>query len=142
MVVEITKFLFDHHKDDNFENEAIEKIISLLPKEHANREFAKGFLHVIKNENIELNDGYEVNLLLHIVCKDGKLVDLTPYEVRIFEVLAKAEDHTLTFDEISDKVWHYKQDVCNIRVNVNNIRNKMGREIIQNIKGKGYRLNA
>lgn len=142
MVVEITRYLVEHQYDKDFVEEAITKVIAYMPKEHANRDFAIGFLHVIRNEDIDLNDGYKVNLLLHAVFKDGKPIDLTPYEVRIFEVLAKAPDHMLTFEEISDKVWHYKQDVCNIRVNVNNIRKKMGKHIIENVKGKGYRLNA
>lgn len=142
MVVEITRYLVEHQYDDDFIEEAINEIIRYMPKEHANRNFAIGFLHVIRNEDIDLNDGYKVNLLLNAVFKDGEMINLTPYEVRIFEVLAKAPDHMLTFEEISDKVWHYKQDVCNIRVNINNIRKKMGKHIIENVKGKGYRLNA
>lgn len=142
MVVEFTRFLFENYRNDNFEELAKSKLIELLPEKEKTPEFAEGFLDVLKNELIVLDNGYTVNLILHVVCKDEEIVNLTPCEVRIVEVLAENDDHYIDFETLSQKVWHYPADMCNIRVNINSIRRKMGPDVIENIKGKGYKLNV
>lgn len=142
MLIDYTRFLFENYKREDFKEMAIEELIKLLPEKEKTREFAEGLLDVMKHEEIRFNNGVSINLLLHVVCIDNEAVNLTPCEVQIVETLAQAPGYKLDFESLSQKVWHYKVDMCNIRVNINNIRRKMGFDFIENIKGKGYKLNV
>lgn len=142
MLAEYTQFLFEHYKDDDFSKISRQKLMEMLPDDLKDPDFIDKFLKVLKREEVRFKNGISINFMLHVVCINDERVNLTPCEVSIIEELAKAEDYTLTFEELAFNVWHYTADICNIRVNVTNIRRKMGNYIIENIKGKGYRLNV
>lgn len=141
MLVELTQYIKDNYKTEGFREEAVAKIMEMLPEDERTPEYAGKILDLLMNEVIPLRGGYSLNLLLHAVYKNGDIVELTPYEMKIVEELAKSPCG-LKFDELSQRVWHYRVNNMNIRVYINRIRQKMGPEIIDSLKGEGYRLNG
>lgn len=139
MILELTQFLFDNYKKDNFIDLAEDKLIELLPAYDVDRDFTLKLLSILKNETVILSNDYNINLLLHVVCKGDTPIYLTPTEERIIEILAQNKGHIVTYREIITDVWKYADDNTILKVNMCNLKKKIDIPIIT-IKGVGYLL--
>ena len=74
---------------------------------------------------------------------DTKEINLPPKEFNILSLLYSAPEKIFTRKEITDAVsrkdWFYKEHT--IDVYIYNIRKELGGNIIQTIKGVGYKLS-
>jgi DNA-binding response OmpR family regulator len=75
---------------------------------------------------------------------DGKVVDLTAREFALLETLLRQAGQVLSRGELLLKVWGYSFDPTSniVDVYVNTLRTKLGRDIIETVRGAGYRLRA
>ena len=75
--------------------------------------------------------------------RDGRLVDLTPKEFGVLELLLVVAGVVLSAETLLDKVWDEHADPFTnaVRITVGTLRRKLGEPpIIQTVTGAGYRI--
>lgn len=77
------------------------------------------------------------------VLRAGRPVALTPLEWRILGALARRQGQTLTRAELAAAFDGHAMDPTDnaIGVHLYNIRRKLGKDSIQTIRGRGFRLS-
>ena len=70
-------------------------------------------------------------------------VALTPRELGLLEYLLRRPDRVVTKIEILDHVWDAAADVNPnaVEVYVGYLRRKLGRQVVETVRGAGYRLD-
>ena len=78
------------------------------------------------------------------VTVDGARVALTPRELGLLEYLLRRPDRVVTKVEILDHVWDAAADVNPnaVEVYVGYLRRKLGRRLVETVRGAGYRLET
>jgi len=78
------------------------------------------------------------------VTVDGVAVALTPRELGLLEYLLRRPDRLITKIEILDHVWDTAADVNPnaVEVYVGYLRRKLGRQVVETVRGSGYRLTT
>ena len=73
-----------------------------------------------------------------------KTVDLTAREFGLLETLIRHADQVLSREQLLSHVWGYSFDPTTNLVNVyvNSLRKKLGPNVIQTVRGVGYRLSS
>ena len=73
---------------------------------------------------------------------DEKVVDLTAREFSLLETLLRHPDQVLSREQLLSQVWGYFFDPTSNLVNVyvNALRRKLGADVIETVRGAGYRL--
>jgi two-component system, OmpR family, response regulator len=76
------------------------------------------------------------------VTVDDEMVALTPREFGLLEYLLQNPDRVVTKIEILDHVWDAAAEVNPnaVEVYIGYLRRKLGRQLVQTVRGVGYRL--
>lgn len=92
--------------------------------------------HVLSANSVRLD------LMTRRVTVDGKPVQLTSREFALLETFLRHPDQVLSREQLLSHVWGYFFDPNTNLVNVyvNNLRKKLGAEILETVRGAGYRL--
>jgi DNA-binding response OmpR family regulator len=71
-------------------------------------------------------------------------IDLTAREFSLLEVLLRHADQVLSREQLLSHVWGYSFDPTTNLVNVyiSALRQKLGADVIETVRGAGYRLRA
>jgi DNA-binding response OmpR family regulator len=98
-------------------------------------------------KRIEVEGVLIIDLGKHEVLVKGRKVDLTSAEFKILGLLASKRGWVFTRDQILDHLWGHEKIVLDrtIDVHIRNLREKLGPEgadLIKNIRGVGYKLEA
>ncbi len=91
---------------------------------------------------IEIKGGYRYNLASFALFKDDEEIMLSKTERMIFDLFVKHQSQVLTTDMITEYVWDEYVDPANVRVQINNLRKKLTKDLIKNIRGVGYKLES
>ena len=97
-----------------------------------------------KNENIIKIKDISFDLDKLELSKNNIVVDLTPLEIKLVNLLFLNIDKVVSRNSILDKIWEWTgNDVDDHTVTVyfKRIREKIGTDIIKTIKGIGYRID-
>jgi DNA-binding response OmpR family regulator len=81
----------------------------------------------------------------HEVRLGEDLINLSPREYRLLEYFLRHPDGVLTKSELLDKVWDERLgggDPNTVEVYVGYLRRKLGVDVVQTVRGAGYRLGA
>lgn len=108
----------------------------LLRIQNVLRRFNKG-TKLVKFDNLELDVDQS------IVKVDGRIVDLTALEYKIFTTLLEQAEKIVPREKILDEIWAASGRVVNdntVSVYVKRLRQKIGTDHIQTVKCLGYRL--
>ena len=75
---------------------------------------------------------------------DGRTVDFTAREFSVLETFMRHPDQVLSREQLLSQVWGYDFDPTTNLVNVyvNTLRKKLGADVIETVRGAGYRLRA
>lgn len=78
------------------------------------------------------------------VTVDGVPVDLTAHEVAVLSYLVHNAGRLISRTELSDHIYEYDgdRDSNTIAVFINRLRKKLGTDLIQTIRGRGYMIDA
>ncbi len=76
------------------------------------------------------------------VLLDGRLVELTTREFALVEHLIRARDRVVTKAELLEAVWQGSAGPNTVEVYVGYLRRKLGPDLVQTVRGGGYRLVA
>ncbi|TVP53356.1 MAG: DNA-binding response regulator [Halomonadaceae bacterium] len=76
--------------------------------------------------------------LLH----EGNEVNISRLEWRLLEALVNAPGKTFTPDQLQDRLYGYSEGVESnaLNVHVHNLRRKLGNDVIETVRGLGFRL--
>ena len=86
--------------------------------------------------------GLEVDLVNHVVQKNGQALDLTAREWAVFEALVQRPGALLSKSQLEDRLYEFGAEIESntIEVYVSRLRKRLGREVIETVRGMGYRL--
>lgn len=86
--------------------------------------------------------GLEVDLIEHSVHRDGRPVDLTAREWALFEAFVQRPGTLLSKAQLEDRLYEFGAEIESntIEVYVSRLRKRLGREVIETVRGMGYRL--
>ena len=79
----------------------------------------------------------------HVAVWNGARVELTKREYRILDTLLRNRDRVLSRKQLEEALYGWGEEVESnaIEVHVHNLRRKLSRELIETVRGAGYRLN-
>lgn len=92
--------------------------------------------NIISYKNITLNkENYEV-------IQDGTKVFLTVREFEILKLLMESPNKVFSRNNLLNSVWSYDYfgDEKIVNTHIKNIRKKLGNDIIETVRGAGYKL--
>lgn len=92
-------------------------------------------------EKIELPLGYIYDTKSFSLFKDDEVIQLSKTEKMIIELFIKNKKFVVTSEMLQEYVWDDYVDPANIRVQINNLRKKLDKDLILNVRGLGYKLN-
>lgn len=84
----------------------------------------------------------ELNIQSHELKKSGDLLELTPKEFDLLEVLLKNSGKVLTRDILLESIWGYEYsgDTRTVDVHIRRLRGKIGDDYIKTVRGVGYKF--
>lgn len=87
-------------------------------------------------------DDVELDLKHRVARKAGAIVDLTAREWAILEPLVLRPGSVLSREQLEDKLFGWGHEVASnaVEVYVHGIRKKLGQQVVQNIRGLGYKV--
>jgi DNA-binding response OmpR family regulator len=88
--------------------------------------------------------GVRLDLRTRRAVVGDKTVDLTGREFALLEILLRHADQVLSREQLLSHVWGYYYDPGTnvVNVYVNSLRRKLGSEVIESVRGVGYRLRG
>ncbi len=94
------------------------------------------------SNQLQLPLGYTLHLSAHELSKADEVISLTPREYTLLECFALHSERAYTRDELIERVWPEESDVDTkvVDVFVSTVRRKLGEDIIETVRGVGYRL--
>ena len=83
-----------------------------------------------------------INLATHSVLHGGNPVRLSRREFSLLRALAERPGHILSREQLEDKLYSWGESVASntVDVHIHNLRKKISPDLIQNIRGVGYKL--
>lgn len=86
--------------------------------------------------------GLEVDLVNHTVHKNGQALSLSAREWAVFEALLQRPGALLSKSQLEDHLYEFGAEIESntIEVYVSRLRKRLGREVIETVRGMGYRL--
>jgi DNA-binding response OmpR family regulator len=91
---------------------------------------------------VNLPQGLMLDLSAHEVTRDGERAPLTPREYTLLECLALTPGRAYTRSSLIERVWSEGSEVDfkAVDVFVSTLRRKLGADVIETVRGIGYRL--
>ena len=76
------------------------------------------------------------------VCSAGQPVQLSRREFAILQALMEQPEHVRSRAQLEDTLYGWQEEVGSnaIEVHIHNLRAKLGRDLIQTVRGEGYRM--
>ncbi len=97
--------------------------------------------HSEKNA-IELSEGYRYDLSNYELFFEEKQILLSKTEKEILTLFLKNRKKVVTFEMLYDEIWENNVSASNARVQINNLRRKLPKDLISNIYGLGYKIDC
>ena len=95
------------------------------------------------NESVVKISDVEIDMKQHLVKKLGEIVNLTPQEFRLLEVLIQNKNLALSREQLLNLAWDYdyEGESKTVDVHIRKLRQKLGlEEFIKTVSKIGYRL--
>jgi len=93
------------------------------------------------DEAIILPFGYTYDVKKMKLSLDGESIVLAKTETKILELLIKQRGSIVGCEMFWEEVWGEWVDSANIRVQVGNLRKKLEKDFIKNVRGLGYSID-
>jgi DNA-binding response OmpR family regulator len=80
----------------------------------------------------------------HTVSRDGVTIDVTRREFAILSAIAERPGMIRSRPELEERLYGWQEDIESnaIEVHIHNLRQKLGRDLIETVRGLGYRLKV
>ena len=102
----------------------------------------KKIKHIDSSDVVNLCVNIQYDFLNHKIIKENQSFVLSNKEAKILEYFIKHKNRIISIEELVSNIWTYDETPSNatIRTYIKNLRKTVGDEIIQTIKGIGYRF--
>jgi len=102
--------------------------------------------HLVKGScdpRLRIGERYSFDMKNEILYDGEREVALSPRERRLLYLLMKHRGRTVSKESIKSYLWD-EQEVCDntLRTTVKKLRSKLEEDVIENLRGSGYRINA
>ena len=96
----------------------------------------KGGREILRRGSVEMDTA------AHRVSRDGEDVPLTNTEYRLLELFLRNPGRVFTREGLLSRVWGYDfiGDESTVNIHIMNLRRKLGSNLIETVRGVGYRL--
>jgi DNA-binding response OmpR family regulator len=74
----------------------------------------------------------------------GQAVDLSRRELALLAALLQACGRILSADQLKDSLYHFNEEIESnaLNVHIHHLRRKLGADLIETVRGLGYRIAA
>lgn len=95
------------------------------------------------NPLVEIGD-LQIDLAARMVSRGGRPVDLTAREWALFETFVQRPGQVMSKAQLEERLYAFGDEVESntIEVHVSRLRKKLGRSVIDTVRGIGYRLGS
>lgn len=85
---------------------------------------------------------FEVDLAARLVRRAGRAISLTAREWVLFEAFLSRPTQVLSRMQLEERLWSFESEIESnaIEVYISRLRRKLAREVIETVRGLGYRL--
>ena len=90
------------------------------------------------SKNIDFKDGFVYDMTRGKLTHNDQEIVLRKTEKELLEVLVKNKNTIVSTQMFQDQIWGEYVDPATIRVQLNNLRQKLPKDLIQNRRGLGY----
>lgn len=86
------------------------------------------------------------SIVVDVACRAveaaGQGVDLTCREFAIFHALFERQGQLLSKDQLEERLYGWQEEIESnaIEVHIHKLRAKLGRDVIETVRGEGYRV--
>ena len=91
---------------------------------------------------IELPEGFNYDITSFKLFQGEDEISLTKTEIKIIELLIKHRGNVVSLELFGDEIWNHSVLEANVRVQVNQLRKKTDKNLIQNVRGLGYTIDS
>ncbi|MEA3288956.1 MAG: response regulator transcription factor [Campylobacterota bacterium] len=91
---------------------------------------------------ISLTDQYKYDTKNFTLLCNNDEVQLSKTEKSMLDLFISNKNNLVTPDMICEYIWDDYMDSANVRVQINNLRKKLDKDLIVNIRGLGYKLET
>lgn len=91
---------------------------------------------------VSIGEGYFYDYKQKLVKKDESNIKLTKKEILLLELLLHNQKAIVSIEQIENSIWQEPVSADAIRMVVTAIRKKIHQNVIENVKGLGYKIDA
>lgn len=95
-----------------------------------------------ENDLLQLPCDYKYDVINRKLISLSGEIQLSKTENDILTLFIKYRNQIVTFEVLYEQIWENNVEAANARVQINNLRRKLPKDVIQNIYGIGYRLDC
>jgi len=94
------------------------------------------------NDLLQLPCDYQYDVINRKLINASGEIQLSKTENDILTLFIKHRNQIVTFEMLYEEIWENNVEAANARVQINNLRRKLPKDVIQNIYAIGYRLDC
>lgn len=95
-----------------------------------------------ESDSIELCEDYFYNTIDYTLSYKTKEISLSKTEKEILRLFVMHKNQILSLDILYEEIWENNIEATNARVQINNLRRKLPKDLIKNVYGLGYRFDS
>ncbi|MDF1878912.1 response regulator transcription factor [Sulfurimonas sp. SAG-AH-194-C20] len=95
-----------------------------------------------ESDLIELCPEYYYNTINYSLIHNSKEIPLSKTERSLLKLFVVQKNQIVSLDMIYEEIWENNIEAGNARVQINNLRRKLPKDLIRNIYGLGYRYDS
>lgn len=95
-----------------------------------------------KDNFLQLPQNFRYDLTNYALIQDETVVSLSKTENDILNLFLQNRNKVVSFEMLYEHIWENNVEAANARVQINNLRRKLPKDLIKNIYGLGYRLDC
>lgn len=95
-----------------------------------------------ENNLLQLPCEYQYDVINQKLINETQQIQLSKTENEILSLFIKHRNQIVSFEMLYEQIWENNVEASNARVQINNLRRKLPKNVIQNIYGIGYRLDC
>jgi len=140
-------FLTAYAEEDMIEDAVMSHAFAYLMKPYRAKEILATMRLALSNHNhskksttVPLINGFIFNTQEHRLYKDSNEIPLSGKKLKLIEFLVKNKNSSISNTQISHVLWGENKSTSTLRSLIHRVREALGSDIIENIKGVGYKL--
>ncbi len=91
---------------------------------------------------LQLPQNFRYDLTNYELIQDETVISLSKTENDILNLFLQNRNKVVSFEMLYEHIWQNSVEAANARVQINNLRRKLPKDLIKNIYGLGYRLDC